>query len=108
MSYIENPKDPLHKATSAPHSGRELFKAFGKVASGFGIDDVASASANMLINAVRQKSPTRKQAQDFFDEVTTRARASLLQEHYNSMGKRRNVYPFHQKIEMPHFDARKR
>lgn len=98
---IVNKNDPLHKPTIAPQSARELFDNLSKVASGFSADDVATAAANLLVNAIRQNKATRDSASNAFDEIASRAKHVLLEQHYDLMGKRRNVFPFHQTIEVP-------
>lgn len=98
-----NPKDPLHKAGFAQ---RELFGLMAKAASGFATEQVVGAAANLLLNAIRQAHPARRGALAAYDEMSARSRA-VLAEHYDAAGKRRNIFPFHQTIEMPLFDARK-
>jgi hypothetical protein len=41
-----------------------------------------------------------------FDEISGRTKQLLL-DHYDGAGNRRSVFPFHQVIEVPHFDGRK-
>lgn len=96
---LRNPKDPLHK--SGPEAERELFRALGAVCSGFPQEAVLGAAANLLVNAIRQGQPTREGAREKFDELTARVRMLLLDQHYDGLGKRRNVFPFHQVIEVP-------
>lgn len=102
---LRNPKDPLHK--SGPEAERELFRALGQVANGFPTEAVFGAAANMLVNAIRQSQPTREGAREAFDELIARVRLLLLDQHYDALGRRRNVFPFHQVIEVPLFPARK-
>lgn len=94
--------DPLHKA---PLSERELFERMAKTCNGFSHEQVMGAAVNIVINALRQGNQSQKAALAALDEITAKARSSLAS-HYDSMGKRRNVFPFHQTIEMPMFDAR--
>lgn len=98
---MSNPNDPLHKPTAGPQSARQLFDNLSKVASGFGADDVMLAAANLLINAIRQHKATRDGAVVAFDEIAARSKHVLLEQHYDQMGRRRNVFPFHQVIEVP-------
>ena len=102
---LRNPKDPLHK--SGPEAERELFRAMSAVCNGFPNEAVVGAVANMLVNAIRQSQPTKQGAADTLDRLLARIRPLLLDQHYDLTGKRRNVFPFHQVIEVPKFDARK-
>lgn len=103
-----NRNDPLHKPTTAPLPARELFDRFSAVANGFGTSDVATAAVNLLVNVIRQQHASRSAAEKSFDEMLGRAKNVLLEQHYDLTGKRRNVFPFHQIVEMQHFDARKK
>lgn len=98
-----NPKDPILKAS--PDAERELFDRLTQAANGFQRDQVIGASANVIVNALRQTHATRRAALDDFDALTARVRA-LIASHYDGTGKRRNVFPFHQHIEVPMLDAR--
>ena len=98
------PKDPMIAAS--PNAECELFTQMAKAANGFSREQVVGAAINLVVNALRQTHAAQKGALDDFDMLTAKARA-LLAEHYDGMGKRRNVFPFHQTIEMPLFDARK-
>lgn len=99
---LRNPKDPLHR--SGPDAERELFRALGAACSGFPNEAVLGAAANLLVNAIRQSQPTRYAAREKFDELTARVRVLLLDQHYDALGKRRNVFPFHQVIEVPRLE----
>lgn len=96
--------DPL-KQVSDPQ--RELFDAFCKVGNGFSSEQVAGAAANLLVNALRQAHPTRHAAFEAFDRIATQTR-NLIADHYDALGKRRNVFPFHQVIEVPFMDLRRK
>lgn len=95
--------DPLKVG---PNNTRELFNRFSKVATDFPRDVVVGAVSNVLLNALRQSHGRRDQAAAAFDELAARLKAVLM-EHYNGMGERRNVFPFHQTLEMPHMVARR-
>ena len=101
---LRNPKDPFHK--SGPEAERELFVALSKASAGYPMELVIGATMNMLVNAIRQSQPTRQGAADSLDKVMARVKMLLLDQHYDATGKRRNVFPFHQMIEVPHFDLR--
>jgi hypothetical protein len=92
-----NPNDPLLK--SGPERQRALFDAFKTTADKCSVEDVAGAAVNLIINAVRQAHSNRTQAEAHFNELFGRAK-SLLLEHYDANGKRRNVFPFTQVIEL--------
>jgi hypothetical protein len=95
-----NKKDPLPKV--GPEAQRELFQQFKQSASGFQQDDVVGAAVNVLVNALRQTHGSRKEAEKAFDELMGRTKGLLLDGHYDATtGKRLNIFPFHQVIEMP-------
>ena len=101
---LRNPKDPLLNA--GPAQQQELFRRFTAAAHGFSMEDVIGACMNVLINAIRQSNPTWSKASERFDEWMGRFKG-ILQQHYDTAtGKRRNVFPFHQTLQMEHFDAR--
>lgn len=92
--------DPIVKA--GPDQQRELFNRFSQAASGFSIEDVNGAAANVLVNSLRQAHPTRQSAEASFDALFGRLK-SLLVEHYDGSGRRRSVFPHHQVVHMAHF-----
>lgn len=95
-----NSKDPI--LNSGSETQQQLFKQFVQSASGFQQNDVVSAAVNLLINALRQTHPSRKEAEKAFDELFGRTKGFLLDGHYDSStGKRLNIFPFHQIVEMP-------
>jgi hypothetical protein len=96
--------DPLNER---PGDARELFKRFAQVANGFSHAAAIDAALNLVINAVRQSSATRANAESLFGEQTARARA-ILSDCYGADGKRRGVFAFDQHVAMDHFDARDR
>jgi hypothetical protein len=96
---LRNHKDPLHK--SGPEAEKELFRAFGAASNGFPTEAVLGAAANVFVNAIRQSQATREGAREKFDELVARVRLLLLDQHYDATGKRRNIFPFHQAIEVP-------
>lgn len=99
----DNPLDPLRK--SGPDQQRELFAAFCKVAHGFSTEDAIGAAMNVLVNALRQAHGTQAAALARLDELAAGSKG-LLASHYDALGRRRNVFPFHQTIELPHFTDR--
>lgn len=100
---LRNPKDPLIKA--GPPQGRELFNRFGMVADGFSHEQVIDAAINLIVNSVRQGNSNWSSAERAFDELFGRSK-TILRDHFDANGKRRNIFPFDQFIAMEHFDAR--
>lgn len=96
-------KDPLVLSTS--NGQRELFDRMSRAADGFTAEDVIGAAANMLINAVRQSQPTRAGAEARFDELFGRSKQVLV-DHYDSLGRKRGIFPFDQIIEVSKLDFR--
>lgn len=96
--------DPLRN--NAPFSGKELFNRFSKAADGFPTDAAVVAAGNILLNALRQTNATRAEAEKAFNELFGRLKQTLL-DHYDSTGKRRPIFPFHQTIEVPLMRFRK-
>lgn len=89
--------DPLK---TGPKNSQELFERFSKTAKDFPCDVVVGAASNLLLNALRQSHARRDKAGAAFDELAGRLK-KVLMEHYNGQGDRRNVFPFHQNIQMP-------
>ena len=87
--------DPL---LDRPTAEKELFQALAKVANGFSNDDVIGASANILLNVLRQSCSNRKEAEKAYDELFGKLK-SLLLSHYDGAGNRRSVFPFDQVIQ---------
>lgn len=100
-----NDKDPL--LHSGPFSQRELLERFAFVADGFPTDIVISAAANILINGIRQAHPTRQGAESYFDSLFGQLK-QLLVDHYDSLGRKRGIFPYDQILEAHHFNARVR
>lgn len=92
--------DPLKDANNVAPRPRELFEKLSKCADGYSANDVLNAAINMFANALRQTYPTRSGAERAFDEHTAQAKALLLEKHYHGDGRRRNVFPHHQVIEV--------
>ncbi len=95
-------KDPMKRV---PPTQEALFNQISKMASSCPIEHVIGACVNVMVNAVRQAYPSRTAALARFDDMVSKCRANLA-DHYDQMGKRRNVFPYHQTIEVGHFDAR--
>lgn len=103
LGHLHPVSDPL---LSTPDDQKRLFDAICGVANGFTAEQVLGATVNVLVNAVRQAHPTHAGARASIEQMAESAK-KLLAEHYDLMGKRRNVFPFHQVIEIPHLDLRR-
>lgn len=98
-------KDPMIQAT--PNNAQELFGRFVREASaGFQRTDVVQAAANILINALRQEHTTREAAERAFDEVFGRMKTVLVN-HYDSLGRKRGIFPYDQTLCVPFVKLRK-
>jgi hypothetical protein len=97
-------KDPLSQFSDRQ---RELFERFTRDADGFSTEQVIGAAANLLVNALRQAHASRDGALDGFDQIAAKTRA-LIADHYDMMGRRRNVFPFNQVIDVPHINFSQR
>jgi hypothetical protein len=83
-----------------PDRPRELFAQLSKVCHGFSSEEVAAAAINLMINAIRQTNEMQSGAARSFDELAGRAKHLLLEQHYSGDGKRRNVFPHTQTLEI--------
>jgi hypothetical protein len=92
--------DPLRKL---PQQEKMLFDIITHASTGVPLDAVMGAAINMLINAIRQNYPTRKDAEQRYDELFGRGKQLLLANHYDSVtGRRRTVIPHDQIVRMPY------
>jgi hypothetical protein len=92
------PHDPLGSLRSQEEM---LFRIFGSAATGKNADAVMGAAVNIIMNAIRQNYPFRKDAEAKITELFGRASQLLLANHYDSVtGKRRTVHPFTQVVRM--------
>ena len=91
--------DPLKSSHLAE---QELFEKVGTLLNGVPVEMARGIAINLLINAIRQSVPYRKDAEAMMNELTGRAKTLLLDKHYDSVtGQRRTVIPFTQVIEAP-------
>lgn len=104
LDPLRNPKDPLHK--SGPEAERELFRAMSDACHGYPSQAAVGAALNVAMNAIRQQHAKRADAERAMREVMGRMMATLCDQHYDLQGNRRNVFPFHQVVEMPLIDLR--
>ncbi len=91
-------KDPMLLMTPDPQ--KVLFERMSEVCNGFSAEQVLGASANVLINAVRQSQNTREKASSRYDELFTRMKG-ILMDHYDSFGRLKGIFPYNQNIDMP-------
>lgn len=64
------------------------------------------AAANLLVNAIRQAYPTREKAAAAYDELVSKVKGQLIDQHYDATGRKKGLFPYNQVIEVPHFDFR--
>jgi hypothetical protein len=99
-----HPKDPI---ANNPDKAIELMKAMGQVAHGFSSQEVINAAANIVINAMRQSHATGHEAERAWDEIVARSKGQLMA-CYDSNGRKKGIYPYHQTIVMPYVDLKKK
>jgi uncharacterized protein (DUF1697 family) len=92
-----NPNDPLAKV---PQGAYVLFNRLSEKCEGFTAQETVAASANLLLNALRQANPKQANALKAFDELMGRTK-QVLSDHYNQFsGERNNIFPFDQVVQM--------
>jgi len=95
--------DPLKGPPDQEHA---LFEQFKQASAGKNVDAVFGAAINILVNAIRQMEPSRKEAEARWDMLFGLGKTLLLDKHYDSVtGKRKTIFPFTQVIRMPMHDA---
>lgn len=99
----KNPLDPLR---AGPKRGREIFELFYKISLGFDRADVLDATANLIVNLLRELCPTREKALTKVDQFAALLKG-LIDKHYTATG-RRNIFPHTQNIDVPHIDFTKK
>jgi hypothetical protein len=97
---LRNPNDPLR---ASPDVSVELFRTLGKMVSGKPTEAVINAASNLLINAIRQSSADWRTAEAAFDELFGRSK-QVLKNHYDTLGRKRGIFPFDQVIRPELFD----
>lgn len=100
------PKDPLRQAMPGGVD-RELFQRFSKACDGMPTEAVIGAAANILINALRQTKNTQPQAEAAFDELFGKMK-QILVDHYDTLGRKRGIFPYDQTISLPRMVLSKR
>lgn len=106
LDPLRNPLDPMHR--SGPAVELELFRALTAACNGYPSQVAVGAAANLIVNAVRQQHPNRRDAEEAMREVLTRTMTLLLDQHYDLQGNRRNVFPFHQIVQLPSIEPNAR
>jgi hypothetical protein len=93
---------PLGNATGSMNE-QELFRRLSRVAAegAWSPEQVAHVAMNLFCNAIRQGFSDRKGAEMEFDNLTGLLKTMLLDQYDSVTGKRRQVLPFDQTIEMP-------
>lgn len=89
--------DPI-KDTSP--QGIVLFEKLSRASDGFSAEQVIDAGLNIVVNALRQTYATRDGAELVWDEFATRAKSNLM-DCYDSTGRKKGIYPYHQIIRVP-------
>lgn len=88
--------DPLLNAPD--QAARQLFEAYQKLSAGRTADSVIGAAVNILINAIRQMDPLRKDAEARWDTLFGRGK-TILMDHYDPVtGRKKSVIPHTQII----------
>jgi hypothetical protein len=94
-------KDPL----DIQGAERELFEEVVKLVVGKPMNVALVAGINLIVNAIRQSTAQRKDAEAMLDELFGVTKTKLLDVHYDSVtGLRRSVYSYTQVIQMPFHD----
>ena len=94
-------KDPLD-TTGAE---RELFEQITKLVVGKPLHVVWGVGINLIVNAIRQSTGKRQDAEERFNELFGQGKSILLDQHYDPVsGHRRGVFPFTQVIRAPFHD----
>jgi hypothetical protein len=99
MLVFNNPKDPLLART--PEAGKDLMKKIVPIVKDYPFDAVGDVGLNLLINVVRQRSNTREKAARDWDALVARGKQILLDNHYDSRGRKKGIFPYDQVINMP-------
>lgn len=92
---MPNP-DPLQNAPD--QAARQLFEQFQNLSAGRTADSVIGAAVNILINAIRQMEPFRKDAEARWDALFGRGK-SILMDHYDPVtGRKKSIIPHTQVV----------
>jgi len=95
-------KDPLDM--QSPEE-RELFNAISRLVVGRPLHVVWGVGCDLIVNAIRQSTAQRKDAESRINELFNHIKTVTLDLHYDSVtGLRRGVIPHTQVIQMPFHD----
>lgn len=97
-------KDPLRD--TGPVSQAELFNRLAAVCDGFPAEAVQGAAMNLIINALRQAYPSWAKAEVAFDAMFGQGKG-ILRDHYDSLGRKRGIFPYDQVISAAPFNSRR-
>ena len=97
MDPLRNPKDPLRHYDVGE---RELFRQLVAVClrGGATRECVNVAAVNLIINSLRQEYGSKEEASRAFDELFASGKKVLLDNHYDSTGRKRGIFPYDQVI----------
>ena len=96
--------DPLKQRRS--DHGPEVFAEVVKIIEGCTYQTVVDVAAALILNALRQAYPTRREAEASLDAIVAKAKG-LLDEHYDrASGKRKSIFAHTQILQAPCLDAR--
>jgi hypothetical protein len=91
--------DPLKKNGSDP--ARLLFEELARHSTGFTQVDVMTAAGNLIVNVLRQSTPTWQKAELKLDELVGTIK-TVLSQHYDKVtDKRHSLIPYTQNITVP-------
>lgn len=68
---------------------QKIMQAFGQAADGHQRDDVVDATANLLLNALRQSHAKLPAAEEELEHLVANMKAALARDHYLPDGTRR-------------------
>jgi hypothetical protein len=100
----KNGVDPL--TATSNEAGQVLFGRLNRQCREFPHEAVVNAAGNVLLNVIRQRNPSREKAEKDVDEMFGRLKAILMAHYDGTNGSRKNVFPFHQNIDVPFMSFR--
>ncbi len=100
-------KTKLDPLADVPDAGEDLFRRVSKMCNDYPVAAVINGCSAVMLNAIRQRAKTRQEAEAAFDELHGRMKSLLLAHYDGATGRRRNIFPHHQVIDMAHFRDRK-
>ena len=91
-------KDPQLDRTTP--NGQEVFESVVKLLGGMPRELVREVAVNLLVNLVRQEDKSVSAAASSVDRFAHDAKV-LAAEHYDHTGRRRGIFPYDQRVEVP-------